>query len=101
MWRLLLVEAVYYVSCEGDECSDGGVVRFEAMLGLLCLQGVGQEWQQESLKDLDGGHRRLMGLYELPWSLGLPGLGMGMMCEFFHIAGMSEFASEMLKSLVR
>ena len=48
-----------------------------------------------------GGHRRLMGLYELPWSLGLPGLGMGMMCEFFHIAGMSEFASEMLKSLVR
>ena len=45
---------------------------------------------------LAAAQRREIGLYDVPFSFGFPGLGMGMMVEFFQMAGMVALAIEML-----
>ena len=46
------------------------------------------------------GQRSEIGRYEDPWEVNLPGLGIGMINEAFHIAGICQLVIERLKRAV-
>ena len=51
-------------------------------------------------KTLEAGQSRKMSLYEVPWDVSLPGLGIGIIIEYFQMAGIRLVDTASLKRAV-
>ena len=65
------------------------------------LRASVREGRKRRSRTLAAGHKREIGLYDVPWSEGLPGFGIGITSAVFQIAGMTASLTERLNKLVR
>ena len=76
--------AMSVVNCnraEVVECSCLKPCVGQAQVGDICLS-----WEESDSRTFAAGQRSEIGRYEDPWEVSLPGLGIGMINEDFHIA---------------
>ena len=70
-----------------------------------CWSGAGRwymlmVWRIRVSCTYAGGQRSEIGRYEDPWEVSLPGLGIGMINEDFHIAGIWQLVTKRIKRAV-